>query len=338
MKLLLIGSDSIHVKNYITYIRPHVSEIVLITEQFCNFEGINRQHVIPFRLKNIFTFIRNYKIIAKEICSSSGLIHIHQINRLAIIAILANKLCVQPVLTTAWGSDVLIVPKKNWFYTFLVRFVLINSKICTADSKDIIHEINKMSPTTRCEWLQYGFNPVNPKIKENIIYSNRLHKAVYRIDAIINYFESFSRQYPDWKLVIAGNGVQTHKLIKQVETLKLESKIEFVGWLNDDQNREWYAKSKIFVSIPKSDGTSVSVLEAMSAECVLVLSDLPVTHEWISVKTGVIEQPEINPLIKAIAFCDSTILSQNKEFVDSIASRENSIQKFLHLYKEISKP
>ncbi|NBU62092.1 MAG: glycosyltransferase family 1 protein, partial [Bacteroidia bacterium] len=117
-----------------------------------------------------------------------------------------------------------------------------------------------------------------------------------------------------------------------------ESKIEFVGWLNDDQNREWYAKSKIFVSIPKSDGTSVSVLEAMSAECVLVLSDLPVTHEWISVKTGVIEQPEINPLIKAIAFCDSTILSQNKEFVDSIASRENSIQKFLHLYKEISKP
>jgi glycosyltransferase involved in cell wall biosynthesis len=36
------------------------------------------------------------------------------------------------------------------------------------------------------------------------------------------------------------------------------------------------------ISIPKSDGTPVSLLEAMAAGCLPILSDLPVYHDWIT--------------------------------------------------------
>jgi glycosyltransferase involved in cell wall biosynthesis len=335
MKLILIGSNSIHVKHYIKNIKPHVSELVLISESYCECEGINRQHVTPFRLKSIFRFYQFYKTIKKEITFGSAHIHIHQINRLAVISVLANRTSKRSIITTAWGSDVLIIPKQNLVFKTMVQFVLKYSTICTADSKEIIHEIKKISPLTRCEWLQYGFDPITPKIKENIIFSNRLHKPIYRIEAIIHYFNTFSKRYPNWKLVIAGTGMQTNTLKALTAALDLNSKIEFIGWLSADQNREWYAKSKIFVSIPKSDGTSVSVLEAMSAECVLVLSDIPVTHEWLTVNTGIMERPGINPFFDALELCASTTLQQNKNYVDAIAARSISIQKFLSLYKEL---
>ncbi|HBE80849.1 MAG TPA: glycosyl transferase family 1, partial [Firmicutes bacterium] len=45
---------------------------------------------------------------------------------------------------------------------------------------------------------------------------------------------------------------------------------------------KYLAASHLMVSIPKSDGTPVSLLEAMAAGCLPVLADLPVYHDWIT--------------------------------------------------------
>jgi glycosyltransferase involved in cell wall biosynthesis len=74
-----------------------------------------------------------------------------------------------------------------------------------------------------------------------------------------------------------------------------------VGWLQKADNAAWYAKSTYYISIPESDGTSVSVLEAMSAGCIPIVSELPVSKEWITNGlNGVIEQQGENPFVKAI--------------------------------------
>jgi glycosyltransferase involved in cell wall biosynthesis len=184
--------------------------------------------------------------------------------------------------------------------------------------------------------LQYGIEMIEEKEKFNIIYSNRLHKSLYRIDQIILYFKQFNDKYSDWKLVIAGSGDQTELLKQLVKENHLEKNVEFVGWLNSSENKDWYSKSKMFVSIPDSDGTSVSVLEAMSAGCIPILSDLPVSHEWIQDSfNGIIEKEGINPLEEALMLDYNRLNLNNKDLVFQKASRTNSIEKFFQLYEQL---
>ena len=124
---------------------------------------------------------------------------------------------------------------------------------------------------------------------------------------------------------------------KIVKDNHLESNVEFVGWLNSNENRDWYSKSKIYISIPESDGTSVSLLEAMSAGCIPIVSDLPVSYEWVKdTFNGVIEKEGVNPIEMALLLDIEKLKLYNKELVFMKASRTNCIEKFIELYQQLN--
>ena len=117
--------------------------------------------------------------------------------------------------------------------------------------------------------------------KQNVVFSNRLHNPLYRIDAIIRAFAKFAEHAPDWKLVLAATGSETEKLKELVEELNINDKVEFVGWLDSERNFHYYSIAKIWVSIPESDARPNSLFEAMSMGCIPVVADVPSLHEWI---------------------------------------------------------
>ena len=116
MKILQIGSDSIHVSSFIFAMKNFDNENYLLTEEKCDFEGIVSNQVISFRSLNplnIWKSNRKLKSYLQEL--KPEIIHIHQVNRLAyFVTRIAEKLKI-PVITTAWGSDVLLIPKKMHF-------------------------------------------------------------------------------------------------------------------------------------------------------------------------------------------------------------------------------
>lgn len=90
-------------------------------------------------------------------------------------------------------------------------------------------------------------------------------------------------------MIIAATGEETDALKLLVEQLGINEQVQFAGWVNKVQNAEFYSNAKIFVSIPESDATAISLLEAMAYGCVPVLSDLPANREWIEDgKNGII--------------------------------------------------
>jgi glycosyltransferase involved in cell wall biosynthesis len=230
-----------------------------------------------------------------------------------------------------------LIPKQNAFFKYLVTQTLKNSAIVTADSQDMIEAMKALYPQGNYKLLQYGIDPIQALEKEKIIYSNRLHEPLYRIEKVIEYFKQFSAQHPDWKLVIAGTGSQTEHLKSLVSENNLDSKTSFVGWQKKPENSAWYAKSSIYISIPTSDGTSVSVLEAMSAGCIPVVSDLPVSHEWIvSSKNGIIEKSGENPLLKALEIDREICSKLNTDLIHQKATRAASIKESIGFYKSIN--
>lgn len=335
MKILQVGPNSVHVSSYISALSETEKDIYLLSEEACDFQGVKENFVISFRNLNFFSELKRNRLLINLISKlKPDVIHIHQVNRTAyFVSKVACNLKI-PIVLTAWGSDVLLVPKRNFFFKYLVTETLKNANLITADSQDMIEAMKALHPLGNYKLLQYGIDPIQALEKEKIVYSNRLHEPLYRIEKVIDYFKQFSAQHPDWKLVIAGTGSQTEHLKSLVNESNLTSKTSFVGWQKKPENSAWYAKSSIYISIPTSDGTSVSVLEAMSAGCIPVIADLPVSHEWIvSEKNGIIEKSGENPLLKALEIDREICSKLNTDLIHQKATRATSIKEFVSFYK-----
>ena len=337
MKVLQVGSNSIHVKLFVKVITDHGINCFLLSEE--PIDGFSSV-LFSFRSINPLQWVLNYKKLLAFLKSNRpDVVHIHQVNRLAVFVVRACKNLNIKVVITAWGSDVLLVPKQNAFNKFLVSYTLKNSNVITADADAMVLAIEELIHPFRREIysIQYGIDPVIPaSFKENIIFFNRLHKPLYQIDKIINDFIGFHQQFPDWKLVIGGVGEQTEILKEQVEKSELNNSVEFVGWLSADQNANWYSRAKIYVSIPESDGMSVSVLEALSAECIPVCSDIEVTRSWMKDGVnGVVRKENKNPFVEALTINLENCTKQNREWVSSFAYRSATIPRFIAIYKKL---
>lgn len=336
MKILNIGSKSIHVSSFLH--RMQELDQYLFVEESCGYLSDEKEFFFKIRGLNLFVIFFNFwKMNATIKKLNPEIIHIHQLNRFAFfVCLFANKKT--PIISTAWGSDVLIMPWKNKLFYSITKYLINRSSIVTADSTDMIDSMMKIIPmSSKYQKLQYGIQYVKPKTKQNIIYSNRLHKSFYRIDRIIEYFSEFVKTNHDWSLIVAGVGEETEKLKEKAIKLGVMDKIDFVGWLDQSQNHYYYSIAKVYVSIPMSDGTSVSLLEAMSAGCIPIVSNLPVSNEWIKhLKNGIIENLNENPMFQIQKLNLDQVYNENIEKLDKQnVSFEMSKQTFLKLYKSL---
>lgn len=98
----------------------------------------------------------------------------------------------------------------------------------------------------------------------------------------------------------------------------------------------------LFISIPTSDATSLSLLEAMSYGVYPIVSNLPANLEWIMDKiNGTINQSAESleaDLMMAINLTQQKredIAKINYSIIQQKAVFNNSIQNFLNLYTSI---
>jgi glycosyltransferase involved in cell wall biosynthesis len=343
-KLLLPGSNTIHTFSFFHLIEDYFDEIALITDITTDFHTpkLTAKHVVDSSLKNPFNYgkaIKKYQnILEKE---KPALIHIQQISTYSFLLIKALRITGLdiPVIVTAWGSDVLLTPKKGYLYKEMVKYVLMQGNEFTADAQYVADEMQKLVKKRLLSTTiaNFGINVEEIHVqKENIVYSNRLHKSLYRIDKIIIAFSKFLKQNPEWRLVVAAIGSDTEKLKQLCKNLIIESEVEFLGWVDAKINFENYAKAKIWVSIPHSDATSISLLEAMSMGCIPVVSNLPANREWITHNNGIIVDCVDDNFFEHFSEIDyNTAVLINKKLIADRGTKEVNRQKFIEIYKKL---
>ena len=174
MIILQVGSSSIHFTNYLNSQKDNLDETVVISEdEILEFPNLQSK-ILEFRTMNPFKLMNAMKELKSTILKwNPSVIHVHQINRLAFfVARVASKLNI-PVVATAWGSDVLLMPKKNPFFKYLVQKTIKRSAVVTADSQEMILVMKELSPATKYVHVQYGIKPIASVEKEKIIYSRK---------------------------------------------------------------------------------------------------------------------------------------------------------------------
>jgi len=335
-RLLVIGGGkSIHTFNLINLIKDYFSSVMLVTDYKNKDYSYIEQKQINYSLKNpshIITSTLQIRIIIKQY--NPSFIIILQVDTGAFLTLLAKKKNI-PSLIIAMGSDILLNPQKGSIHRAMIRFVLRRSKYYNTDAKCVADKMKELiGKNIDVHLANFGFNNnIQVAVKQKIIYSNRLQKPLYRIENIIRSFAIFAHKNPDWTLVVAASGEEEH-LNEVIKTLHLEDKVQMVGWLDSQMNNYYYSIATIWVSIPMSDSTPISMIEAMRAECVPIVPDLPAMHEWITDGVnGVIVKDLGGDFFSQVFNLDfQKAIKINRDIAMTYGSKESNQKKFYSIF------
>ncbi|MET0384038.1 MAG: glycosyltransferase, partial [Burkholderiaceae bacterium] len=124
--------------------------------------------------------------------------------------------------------------------------------------------------------------PPAPAAKQpRLFFANRGLEEIYAPQRVLSLFAGVAARWPDARLVVANDGALRGALERQAARLGLAGRVDFVGRLDAPTQAGWYARARWYLSVPRSDSVSVSVLEAMGHGCIPILSDLPANRELV---------------------------------------------------------
>ena len=211
-------------------------------------------------------------------------INAHYLTSHGTLAWLARKAGVRAQLAaSAWGSDILVAPAHSAVLRWLTTRVLRDATICTSDSA---HMARRMVELGARDVMTFPFGlealPPEPAGKEPFLFfANRGLEEIYDPHRVLTLFAGVAAERPEARLVVANNGSLAEAVRRQVAELGLADRIDLVGRLDADAQSTLYARATWYLSVPRSDSVSVSVLEALAHGCIPVLSDLPANRELV---------------------------------------------------------
>lgn len=219
------------------------------------------------------------------------LVHAHYVTSYGFLAARCNR---HPLVMTAWGSDLLVTPRRHPLLRALTGWTLRRADLVTGDSLDLVAAADSYGlrrPALRIHWGAdtLRFHPVPWASRPGFgIASLRAWDANYRIDLIVAALALLLQSAPEapLRLHLLGGGPLEDALRAQVRSLGLQDHVLFHGRVDDAGMQAVLAQCKVSVSVPTSDATSVAMLESMACGLPVVASDLPANREWLGDNDG----------------------------------------------------
>ena len=222
------------------------------------------------------------------------IVHGHYISDYGFLAATGG---IRPLVTTAWGSDLLRDPRESAITNRLVRWTIRESALVTYNA-DVLGTA-AASYGARSEQLLkvvLGVDSIflDPSLampqraRPPVIISHRsLDRTLFNVDLIIGAMPQVLRSVPDARLLIGHTGRLDASLRELAQRLGVQASVDFIGRAPDARSLAGrFANAAVYVAIPDSDGSSVTLLEAMAAGSYPVLSDIPSNREWVAPDGG----------------------------------------------------
>jgi glycosyltransferase involved in cell wall biosynthesis len=347
-KLLIFGpANSPHLLNWALPFRDTFQLKILtfhMPTDDLDYKGIESHHLKPITGTKLDYFLQVNRVQKFVADLAPEIIHAHYASSYGFICTAIAYQCKK--ILTVWGSDVMVA-RNNFIHRFLIdrslrKFNCIN--VPSLNLADILKNIGIDS--RKILIFQYGIDlevfdrlKIERKNQNAIqIVSTRNWGPIYNIGLIIEGFKLAYQKNSNLRLNLVGSG-EAQDIAQIKDHCKDHPGIIIRGKLSKTEliNELW--KSDIFISIPSSDGMSLSVLEALYCECYPLLSNIPPNCEILSKGDGINVQE-----FSAEAVCASMLeaagkfqeadLSKNKVFVDENANYKKNIKKIDTIYRE----
>lgn len=264
----------------------------------------------PYHFLKVFlTLKRILKVVKPDV------LHGGNVQTAGFLCALTNY---HPFLLMPMGSDILLNPKKSKFLRYITKYTINHSNMITCDAESVKKEIISLTryPDKKIIVFPCGIdlNLFNPHIDSNIreklgldkkfiVICTRKHSKVYGIEYLLDAMPKIIKKCNDVSFLMAGTGALTERLKVKVRELKIEDYVKFLGYIPNKKLPEYLVASNVYVSPSLSDGTSISLLEAMACGLPVVVTDVDAILEWVTDNENGVVVPKKNPGALAEAIC-----------------------------------
>jgi len=216
------------------------------------------------------------------------LIHAGPVQTCALIAVLSGF---RPILTMSWGFDLMKDIYRGRWWQFATRYTLKRSTYFTSDAI-----------VTRDKAVEYGMDPEktvvfpwgvdlehfapNPESqltsKGFTVFCNRSWEPNYGVDVLARAFIKVAQKSPEVSLMLLSGGSQAAAIRQILMRGGVEERVTFPGQISNAELPRFYHLADLYVSPSHMDGSSVSLMEALSCGLPCLVSDIPANQEWVS--------------------------------------------------------
>jgi L-malate glycosyltransferase len=201
-----------------------------------------------------------------------------------------------PLITMSWGYDLLVDADINRWWRWATRYTLKHSDLMIGDCTTIRQRAITfgMSPEhiITFPWgidLEH-FSIHSPSAPTSTpgpaagytLLSTRGWEPIYGVDVIARAFVVAAQAQPGLRLIMLGNGSQAGLLRQIFSQGGVEEQVFFSGQVSQADLPRYYQQADLYLSASHSDGTSISLLEAMACGKPVLVSDIPGNLEWVT--------------------------------------------------------
>lgn len=215
------------------------------------------------------------------------LLHAHYATSYGLVGALTGF---HPFAVTAHGSDILVSAARSLFHRIAVKYTMrkadwptVVAEHMRAKARDIGMDVSRM------ETIIFGiapdiFNTTGKNLPQDEfrIVTTRSFEPVYNHGLFISSVVLLKDRIPNLRVEMIGDGAERAEMEGRVRKQGLNDIIRFPGRVALSGLVEALKNSHVYVSTSLSDGTSISLLEAMACGTFPVVSDIPANRPWIS--------------------------------------------------------
>ncbi|HYX69229.1 MAG TPA: glycosyltransferase, partial [Terriglobales bacterium] len=265
----------------------------------------------------------------------------------------------RPLLLQSWGSDVLLDADRDAASQQATRFALEHADALFCDCDAVRLKAQKLGGPSGDRVVQFPWGVELQRFRPGqapplravlgwqdafVVLSTRSWEQIYGVDVLLEAFALAVRREPRMRLLLAGNGSLAAQVEAKIAERGLAKMVHRPGNLDHDRLPDYFRASDLFVSCSYSDGSSVSLLEAMATALPVLVTDAPGNREWIVAgENGWLGQPGnaesfAAGLLRAVQASPGergAMGSANRRIAESRADWQRNFPRLLEIYSRL---
>ncbi|MGE5177411.1 MAG: glycosyltransferase [Hyphomicrobiales bacterium] len=200
----------------------------------------------------------------------------------------------RPLAVACWGSDLLINARATPLHRLRAGFVLRRAGLIHVDAAMLAEAAIALGAPPARVWTRPwgvdadGLAPERPWEERRrdsgvarILWTRQL-LPLYDPETLLEALGLLRARGVPFRATIAGDGALRARLEARARDLGMTDAIRFAGFVSDEALRALYREHEIYVSLSRSDSTSQSLLEAMAAGLLPIVTDIAGNREWVT--------------------------------------------------------